>query len=117
VHHTTNNELRDEGEKMVSQRTYIIRSFSVVFSILLYGVLSLAYAQQTIFNIPTTDVLEKGKLYVELDASLKPTDGTLITKFSSFVPRFVVGAGSLVEIGLNITGNIQLGPDFFLFFP
>ena len=68
-------------------------------------------AQQTIFNVPTTDVLDKGKVYVELDASLKPTDGALVPKFSSFVPRVVVGAGSHVEIGLNITGNIQPGPD------
>jgi len=56
-------------------------------------------------------VLDKGKVYVELDASLKPTDGTLVPKFSSFVPRVVVGAGSGVEVGLNITGNIQPGPD------
>jgi hypothetical protein len=68
-------------------------------------------AQQTIFNVPTTDVLDKGKVYAELDASLKPTDGALVPKFSSFVPRVVVGAGSRVEIGLNINGNIQPGPD------
>jgi hypothetical protein len=69
------------------------------------------HAQQTIFNVPTTEVLEKGKVYVELDASLKPTDGALVSKFSSFVPRVVIGAGSRVEFGLNITGNIQPGPD------
>ena len=67
--------------------------------------------QQTIFNVPSTDVLDKGKVYVELDASLKPTDGDVVTKFSSFVPRVVVGAGNRVEVGLNITGNIQPGPD------
>ncbi len=69
------------------------------------------HAQQTIFNVPTTDVLERGKVYAELDASLKPTDGSLVPKFSSFVPRVVIGAGSRVEFGLNITGNIQPGPD------
>jgi len=69
------------------------------------------HAQQTIFNVPTTDVLEKGKVYGELDASLKPTDGALVSRFSSFVPRVVVGAGSQVEVGLNVTGNIQPGPD------
>ena len=55
--------------------------------------------------------MEKGQVYAELDASLKPTDGILVTKFSSFVPRVVVGAGSGVEIRLNVTGNIQAGPD------
>jgi hypothetical protein len=69
------------------------------------------HAQQTIFNVPTTDVLERGKVYAELDASLKPTDGALVSKFFSFVPRVVIGAGSRVEFGLNITGNIQPGPD------
>ena len=68
-------------------------------------------AQQTIFNVPSTDVLDKGKVYAELDASLKPTDGSVVTKFSSFVPCVVVGAGGRVEIGLNITGNIQPGAD------
>ena len=96
---------------MTSKRLCITRVLSGVFFIFLYGVLSLAHGQQTIFNVPTTDVLDKGKVYAELDASLKPTDGTLVPKFSSFVPRIVVGAGSRVEIGLNITGNIQPGPD------
>jgi hypothetical protein len=66
-----------------------------------------ANAQQTIFNVPTTDVLDRGKVYVELDAAFKPTD----PKFSSFVPRIVVGTGGSVEIGLNVTGNIQPGAD------
>jgi hypothetical protein len=74
-------------------------------------------AQQTIFNVPTTDVLDKGKVYVELDASLKPNDGSDFPKFSSFVPRVVIGAGNNVEFGLNLTGNIQPGPDSTTFVP
>lgn len=74
-------------------------------------------AQQTVFNVPTTDVLDKGKVYAELDASLKPTDGALVPKFSSYVPRVVVGAGNGFEIGLNVTGNIQPGPDFTTLVP
>ena len=107
----TKSEFRNEEVKVPSPSFCATRSLSVVFLILLCGVLSLTHAQQTIFNVPTTDVLDKGKVYVELDVSLKPTDGTLVTKFSSFVPRVVVGAGSRVEVGLNITGNIQPGPD------
>ena len=84
---------------------------SIPFSILIFGVVSPAYGQQTIFNVPSTDVLDKRKLYAELDASLKPTDGALVPKFSSFVPRVVVGVGSQIEVGLNITGNIQPGAD------
>jgi hypothetical protein len=68
---------------------------------------SLAAAQQTLFNVPSSDTLERGKVYAELDASFKPID----PKFSSFVPRVVVGVGRRVEVGLNISGNIQPGPD------
>ncbi len=70
-----------------------------------------AKAQQTIFNVPTTDVLEAGKIYVELDASLKPNGQSALGKFSSFVPRVVIGAGGNVEAGLNVSGNIQPGLD------
>ncbi len=79
--------------------------------LVLLGLSTPLRAQQTIFNVPTTDVLDKGKVYAELDASSKPTDGALVTKFSSFVPRVVVGAGNRIEIGLNIAGNIQPGAD------
>ncbi|MEQ1605750.1 MAG: hypothetical protein ABL999_12865 [Pyrinomonadaceae bacterium] len=73
----------------------------------LFGTAIFSRAQQTIFNVPTTDVLDRGKVYAELDAAFKPND----PKFSSFVPRFVVGVGGNVEIGLNVTGNIQPGSD------
>ena len=68
-------------------------------------------AQQTVFNVPTTDVLDKSKAYFELDISAKPNDSDAVSKFSSFVPRLVVGAGARVEVGLNILGNIQPGAD------
>ena len=64
-------------------------------------------AQQTIFNVPSGDVLDKGKVYIELDASLRP----FAPRFSAFVPRVVVGAGHRIEVGLNLTGNIQPGAD------
>ncbi|HZJ45934.1 MAG TPA: hypothetical protein VFD63_19320 [Pyrinomonadaceae bacterium] len=96
---------------MKKGKLYHIKIVTVVVSVLFCGAMSLAHGQQTIFNVPSTDVLEKGKVYAELDASLKPTDGAVVAKFSSFVPRVVVGAGGRVEVGLNITGNIQPGPD------
>ena len=80
-------------------------------SVFLFIPAASVHAQQTIFNVPSTDVLNKGKVYAELDASLKPTDGSDVAKFSSFVPRVVTGAGSNIEFGLNVTGNIQPGPD------
>lgn len=72
---------------------------------------SVTTAQQTIFNVPTTDVLERGRVYSELDASFKRNNQDALRRFSSFVPRIVVGVGGNVEIGLNVTGNIQPGGD------
>jgi hypothetical protein len=88
-----------------------VASRTVMLLLVLCGGVIVAHAQQTIFNVPTTDILDKGKVYFELDISAKPNDSSAVSKFSSFVPRLVVGAGSNVEVGLNITGNIQPGPD------
>jgi hypothetical protein len=79
--------------------------------IFIFGAFAGASAQQTVFNVPTTDVLEKGKVYLELDAAFKINDDDALGKFSSFVPRIVVGAGGNVEVGLNLTGNVQPGAD------
>ena len=85
---------------------------AVVLFVLVTTALSIkGQAQQTVFNVPTTDVLDKGKVYFELDISAKPNDSAALNKFSSFVPRLVVGAGGRVEVGLNILGNVQPGPD------
>lgn len=72
---------------------------------------SVTKAQQTVFNVPTADVLERGKVYVELDAAFKFNNDESLNRFSSFVPRVVVGAGKNVEVGLNVTGNINPGAD------
>lgn len=79
----------------------------ITLFVLLCGTVVQIQAQQTVFNVPTTDVLDPGKVYFELDISAKPND----PKFSSFVPRGVVGVGGRVEVGLNVTGNIQPGVD------
>lgn len=70
-----------------------------------------ARAQQAIFNVPSTDVLARGKVYAELDVPFKPNEGESVGRFSSFVPRVVVGAGRRTEVGLNVIGNIQPGAD------
>jgi hypothetical protein len=85
--------------------TYI---FPILF---IFATGATANAQQTIFNVPTTDVLDKGKVYLEFDASFKANNDDALRKFSSFVPRVVAGVGGNLEVGLNVTGNIQPGAD------
>ncbi|HET6976496.1 MAG TPA: hypothetical protein VFI24_09260 [Pyrinomonadaceae bacterium] len=97
----------DLGEK---KNKHVVIALSFVSVVFLFASTTVQ-AQQTIFNVPSTDVLDKGKVYAELDASLKPADSSDVAKFSSFVPRVVIGAGSNIEFGLNVTGNIQPGSD------
>lgn len=104
------------GEEDDAGRNNVTLIFRIVFAIaalmILIAAIGLkAQAQQTVFNVPTTDVLDKGKVYFELDLSAKPNDSTALNKFSSFVPRLVVGVGGKVEVGVNILGNVQPGPD------
>jgi len=99
--------LQDKRDIRISR--IIIAATSLMVLLLTFS--QNAPAQQTVFNVPTTDVLDKGKVYLELDVSFKPNDSPTVNKFSSFVPRIVVGAGGKVEVGLNVTGNIQPGPD------
>lgn len=85
----------------------------LVAVIVLLGAVASARGQQTIFNVPSTDVLDKGKVYGELDVTFKTNNdpGNVLQRFSSVVPRVVVGTGGRVEIGLNLTGNINPGSD------
>lgn len=89
-----------------------MRKSRIVFliSLILFSISS-ANSQQTVFNVPTTDVLDKGKVYFELDVSFKPTDSNAVNKFSAFVPRLVIGTGHRIEAGVNILGNVQPGAD------
>jgi hypothetical protein len=61
-----------------------------------------AFAQQTVFNVPSGDVLDHRKIYGELDFTYSPPYTS-----RTFTPRFVVGVAHRVEIGLNMNG---IGP-------
>jgi hypothetical protein len=65
----------------------------------LFASLSSAVAQQTVFNVPSGDVLDRGKVYGELDATYKHSDSS-----ATFTPRVVVGIGQRIEVGLNLNG-------------
>jgi hypothetical protein len=59
-----------------------------------------AMAQSTIFNIPSTDTVAKGKGYVEFDF-LPQAPGTGTSRLYLYNPRLVVGAGPSAEVGVN----------------
>lgn len=56
-------------------------------------------AQQTVFNVPSADVMERGKVYSELDVSFTPSASS-----SGLTPRVVAGIGRRVELGINLNG-------------
>ena len=65
-----------------------------------------AMAQSTIFNIPSTDTVDKGKAYLEFDflPQAPGVDATLTSpKLRTYLinPRLVVGAPGNVEFGVN----------------
>src|SRR4051812_9543245 len=70
-------------------------------TVLLLGCSCGALAQQTIFNVPSGDVLDKGKVYGEFDATYKHSDNS-----AGFTPRLVIGVGHCIEIGLNVNGLV-----------
>lgn len=72
---------------------------ALVFGFLLLAPLRLCVAQETVFNVPNGDVLDKGKVYGELDITYRHSSGS-----AGFTPRVVVGVGGRIEVGLNANG-------------
>lgn len=61
-----------------------------------------AVAQSTLFNIPSTDAVAKGKTYIEFDF-ISHLESHRDGGFQIYVPRAVYGLGKGVEIGANIS--------------
>jgi len=78
-----------------------------IFAVLVAGfvLLGSAFAQETVFNVPSGDILDRGKIYGELDFGYQYSDSN-----ASYTPRIVVGLGRQVEAGLNINGIGTPGP-------
>jgi hypothetical protein len=52
----------------------------LIFIFLLLSVIE-TQAQQTVFNVPSADILDKGKVYLEFDAGFKPTNQAALRPF------------------------------------
>src|SRR5512147_416486 len=73
-----------------------------VLMLLIFG--GSCFAQETVFNVPSGDVLDRGKVYSEFDFSYRPTDS-----LKTFTPRVVVGLGKHIEVGINVNGIVAPG--------
>ena len=77
----------------------LIRPFRFLLLLLVVLPVSRACAQETVFDVPSADILDKGKVYGELDGTLRPVDF-----LATFTPRVVVGIGHGIEVGVNFDG-------------
>src|SRR6267142_5012589 len=69
-----------------------------------------AVAQSTLFNVPSTDVVSKKKVYLEFDF-LSHFESHADGGFQIYAPRAVFGVGKGVEIGVNLTAVDAFAPD------
>ena len=57
-----------------------------------------AHAQQTVFNVPSADIMDKGKTYLEWDTLLGDSSPS-----AAVTPRTVHGLGHGIETGINVS--------------
>jgi hypothetical protein len=67
--------------------------------LVLLGSACAVHGQETVFDVPSADVLDKGKVYGELDWTVRVVD-----PYATFTPRIVVGIGHQIEVGMNFDG-------------
>ena len=85
--------------------------FATLLVVILVTFSGQAMAQSTIFNIPSTDTVAKGKAYFEFDF-LPQAPGGASGRTYIYNPRLVVGAPGNVEFGVNfITTHYATGPN------
>ncbi len=86
---------------MIKRGAFFVRTTFMSFAaIVVFGTAVTASAQMTIFNVPSTDVLERGSTALEFDVITKPAalrDGG----FQSYGYRIVYGLTNNLEIGTN----------------
>jgi hypothetical protein len=85
---------------------------SLIFSLsfLLSGLT--AFAQETIFNVPSGDILDAGKIYGEFDFSYLTQ-----ASMGTYTPRLVAGIWHRIEVGINLNGLSSPGPSRFVSTP
>jgi hypothetical protein len=81
------------------RRPRSIKSFKFLLLFLTVFPLRSACAQETVFDVPSADILDNGKVYGELDGTVRP-----VNLFATFTPRVVVGIGHGIEVGMNFDG-------------
>jgi len=82
----------------------MIYRFSLMCLLLMTELSIPALAQETIFNVPSGDILDKGKVYGEFDFAYLWNASA-----GAYTPRVVAGVGHRVEAGMNLNGITSPG--------
>ena len=72
-----------------------LRALLVLFSLSAPGI-----TQETVYNVPSGDILDRGKVYGELDVTYMHS-----IDLATFTPRVVAGVGDHMEVGVNFNGQ------------
>jgi len=82
-----------------------LRSALLTITLALLVTTKYGAAQETIFNVPSGDILDRGKVYGEFDFAYlwDASNG-------AYTPRVVAGMGRGIELGMNLNGIASPGP-------
>ena len=83
----------------------MIHRFSLTLLLLFTAFSIPALTQETIFNVPSGDILDKGKVYGEFDFDYLSKGSA-----GAYTLRVVAGVGYRVEVGMNLNGIASPGP-------
>ena len=62
-----------------------------------------ANAQSTLLNVPSTEVVAPGKVYIEIDFITNYAWERKDNSFENYIPRTVIGIGKKIEVGANVS--------------
>jgi len=101
-----NDRVFEDRPRIEEHRTRRTAPLAVATLILFTALALPMLGQQTIFNVPSADVLDCGKVYAETDELFRPTE----PRFSSTTVRGVAGILPGIEGGVNFGGLVSPGP-------
>src|SRR5262245_18486405 len=91
------------GHMKTKRTTFLLRAVRTGFVVLAFVLVTQsAWAQSTIFNIPSTDVVATGKGYFEFDFLPQAPGPDAGSSIGIYNPRGLVGLPHNTEIGVNI---------------
>ncbi len=94
---------------MTQLRDFFKSKIAILLTIFALSIIP-GFAQSTLFNIPSTDIVPKKKVYLEFDFLAHP-ESYSNGGFQAYIPRAVVGVGKKIEVGVNVAFTRSSAPN------